>query len=321
MMSKSWNERGRPTEFEEIVGQKNFTDDAKNWQSNDSYPEALLFVGQSGVGKTTAARVIAKQMLGKAIDCDFYECNASDERGIDFIRVFLKTAAQTSPYMADRKVILLDEADGLTPAAQDALRQIVENSTSNCLFIFTANDESKIRPAIKSRCVIYKFKAVDSEEGAKHLTNVCEKMGVPERVLSEWGEYFPRLVTYMGGDLRACVSILESLHMHDLYALKDRVSDFSGTSQAALSAVTCEWMDMRVQFHKALSHGRDRFFVMRSFYQNLSSLFDMDEDDKVWTVLDVYGDMMTKIYEWPDSDQAFLDYFVAKLRKEMKQNE
>jgi len=76
---------------------------------------------------------------------------------------------------------------------------------------------------------------------------------------------------------------------------------------------------MRVQFHKAVSNGRDRFFVMRSFYQNLSSLFNMDDDDKVWTVLSVYGDMMTLIYEWPDSDQAFLDYFVARLRKEVKQ--
>tara|TARA_A200000159_G_scaffold83395_1_gene77116 strand:+ start:3043 stop:3996 length:954 start_codon:yes stop_codon:yes gene_type:complete len=316
---KSWNEIGRPTEFEDIVGQQAFTKDALNWKANDSYPDSLLFVGQSGVGKTTAARVIARQMLDRAIDCDYYECNASDERGIEFIRVFLKQAAQTSPYMADRKVILLDEADGLTPAAQDALRQIIENSTENCLFIFTANDESKIRPAIKSRCVVYKFKAVDSEEGAKHLTNVCQKCGVPEAVLDVWKDYFPRLVTYMGGDLRSAVGVLESLVKHDKYALKDRVSDFSGPSQAALSALTDEWMDMRVQFHKAVSNGRDRFFVMRSFYQNLSSLFNMDEDDKVWTVLSVYGDMMTHIYEWPDSDQAFLDYFVARLRKEVKQ--
>ena len=319
MMSESWNEIGRPTRFEDIVGQSAFTKDALNWKENDSYPDALLFVGQSGVGKTTAARVIALQMLGRALDCDFYECNASDERGIEFIRVFLKQAAQTSPYMADRKVILLDEADGLTPAAQDALRQIVENSTDNCLFIFTANDESKIRPAIRSRCVVYKFKAVDGEQGAEHLYNVCVKCSVPKAVLDVWKDYFPRLVTYMGGDLRSAVGVLESLHKHDKHALKDRVSDFGGPSQAALSALTDEWMDMRVQFHKAVSNGRDRFFVMRSFYQNLSSLFNMDDDEKVWTVLDVYGDMMTKIYEWPDSDQAFLDYFVARLRKEVKQ--
>ena len=77
------------------------------------------------------------------------------------------------------------------------------------------------------------------------------------------------------------MGVLESLVKHDKYALKDRVSDFSGPSQAALSALTDEWMDMRVQFHKAVSNGRDRFFVMRSFYQNLSSLFNMDDDEKV----------------------------------------
>lgn len=320
-MSDSWNTIGRPTKFDEIVGQNTFIKDAKKWENRNSYPEALLFVGQSGVGKTTAARVIASRMLGEAMKCDFYECNASDERGIDFIRVFLKTAALTSPYMADRKVILLDEADGLTPAAQDALRTIVEKSTSNCLFIFTANDESKIRPAIKSRCVIYRFKPVDVDEGSIHLQNVCNKVGVRSDILDVWVNDFPRLVNVMGGDLRMCVSTLEALNQDDSTAVSSKVSDLGLISQAALNSLTDDFTDMRVQFHKSVNAGRDRFFVMRSFYQNLSSLFEMDDEDKIWIVFLVYGEMMTHIYDWPDSDYAFLDYFVAKLKKEMKPNE
>ena len=82
--------------------------------------------------------------------------------------------------------------------------------------------------------------------------------------------------------MRSAVGVLESLDKHNKHALKDRVSDFSGgPSQAALSALTDEWMDMRVQFHKVLSNGRDRFFVMRSFYQNLHPSFNMDDDEEV----------------------------------------
>jgi DNA polymerase III delta prime subunit len=320
MMQGSWNAEGRPREIAEIVGQPEFIKDAKGWIENDSYPEALFFVGPPGTGKTSAARVIGMTMLGEGYDCDFYECNASDDRGIDFIRNVLKTIAQTSPHISERKVILLDEADGLTPAAQDAARQIVENNTKNCLFIFTANDGSKVRKAIQSRCVTYLFKPVDVLEGSEHLRNVCKKVMVPHSVLLRWSEFFPRLVRQMNGDLRACVNMLEALNPYE-DALERKIGDLGMISKASMSSLTSDYMGMRLHFHKAVDIGRDRTFVMRSFYQNLSSLFEMDEEERIWDVLRVYGDMMTIIHTWPDNDYAFLDYFVAKLEGELKKYE
>ena len=316
----NWNAVGRPTHIDDIVGQVMFTDLAKTWVKTNSYPEALLLVGPSGTGKTSSARVLGMHILGDSYDGDFYECNASDDRGIEFVRGFLKQAASTASYSGERKVILLDEADGLTGPAQDAARQIIENHASNCLFILTANDVSKIRPAIKSRCSIYNFKPVDVIQGSDHLYRVCEKVHVPASVRERWREQFPRLVRQMNGDLRACVTFLESIKLEE-GSLEKNLVDAGDISKAAMGAMADDFMEMRLQFHTALEKGRDKMFVMRSFYQNLSSFFEMDDEGRTWVIMRVYGDMMSKIYEWPDSDYAFLDYFVAKLKGEIENEE
>tara|TARA_R100000005_G_scaffold96340_1_gene82532 strand:+ start:2991 stop:3965 length:975 start_codon:yes stop_codon:yes gene_type:complete len=317
----NWNSVGRPTHIDDIVGQEGFTSHAKEWVKKKAYPEALLLHGPPGTGKTSSARVIAIHMLGEeGLDADFYEWNASDDRGIDFIRGSLKRTAQTRAFFGERKVILLDEADGLTPAAQDAMRQVIETYSSNCLFILTANDVSKIRPAIKSRCAVYGFKPVGVVEGSDHLYNVCVKVHVPQSVREKWREHFPRLVRQMNGDLRACVNFLEAIKLEE-GSLERNIVDAGDISKATMGAMADDWNEMRAQFHTALEKGRDKTFVMRSFYQNLSSFFEIDEEGKTWIVMRVYGDMMSKIYEWPDSDYAFLDYFVAKLKGEIENAE
>ncbi len=319
----NWNEIGRPLTLEKLVGQEEFVEDAKEWNQHDSWPAAILLHGRPGVGKTTAARIIARSVLGDYYDpVNYVESNASDDRGIDFIRNELKILASTKPIGADRRVVLLDEADGLTKAAQDAARQIIENYASNCLIIMTANNLDKITTAIQSRCAVYQFKPLTAEEGAIHLTNVCEILGLRNvngsDILKHWEEHFPRLVTTMGGDLRGCVNVLESTQKKQ-NALVEKIRDIDVISDSAVASLDNEWMEMRIAFHKAINQGRDRAFVMRSFYQNISSFFDVtDRNPKLWDILAVYGDMMNSIYEWPDSDAAFMDCFIAKLRKELK---
>lgn len=322
-MSTSWNAIGRPTIISEIVGQPKFTQDALEWSKKGVYPDALLFVGPSGVGKTTSARVLARYVMKhdmNAYESDFFECNASDERGIDFIRDNMKTYVTTAPLVGDRKVLLLDEADGLTGPAQDAARQIIENHVDNCLFILTANDISKIKPAIKSRCTVYNFKPVDLFAGSDHLYNVCEKAQVAHSVREAWREFFPRLVRQMDGDLRSCVNVLQALEQKDT-ALEKALGDLGDISKAAMGAMTDDYMAMRLQFYQSLDKGSNKMAIMKSFYRNLTSFFEIDEEGKVWVIMRVYGDMMSKIYEWPDTDYAFLDYFVAKVKGEIENDE
>tara|TARA_Y100001951_G_scaffold102700_1_gene109890 strand:+ start:1006 stop:1959 length:954 start_codon:yes stop_codon:yes gene_type:complete len=314
-----WNERARPKNLSHIVGQEDFVEDAKKWYDLDAWPSALLFVGPPGVGKTTSARVVARLLLGEFFDpVNYLETNASDDRGIDSIRGELKTFAGTRPIGADRRVVLLDEADGLTPAAQDAMRQIIENFSDNCMFILTANRADKIRPAIKSRCSIYNFKPLTPDQGAKHLENVCRVVELNETLIDAWRHDFPRLVRIMNGDLRACVNVLQSLKK-EANALTERCKDIDMVADAAVSSLTDDWMKMRVSLHNALDGGSSKMMVMQSFYQNISSFFEIGEDsNRLWDILAVYSDMMIRIHEWPDNSYSFVDCFVAKLRKELK---
>ena len=314
-----WNEKARPKNLSHIVGQEDFVEDAKKWYDLDAWPSALLFVGPPGVGKTTSARVVARLLLGEFFDpVNYLETNASDDRGIDSIRGELKTFAGTRPIGADRRVVLLDEADGLTPAAQDAMRQIIENFSDNCMFILTANRADKIRPAIKSRCTTYNFKPLTPNQGARHLENVCRIVELDETLIDAWRHDFPRLVRIMNGDLRGCVNVLQSLKK-EANALTERCKDIDMVADAAASSLTDDWMEMRVSLHKALDAGSSRTMVMQSFYQNISSFFDIGEDsNRLWDILAVYSDMMIRIHEWPDNSYSFVDCFVAKLRKELK---
>lgn len=314
-----WNEKARPRSLSQIVGQEEFVEDATKWHDLDVWPSALLLVGPPGVGKTTSARVVARLVLGEFFDpVNYLETNASDDRGIDSIRGELKTFAGTRPIGADRRVVLLDEADGLTPAAQDAMRQIIENFSDNCMFILTANRADKIRPAIKSRCSIYDFKPLTPKQGARHLENVCSVVGLDETLINVWRDDFPRLVRIKNGDLRGCVNVLQSLKK-EANALTERCKDIDMVADAAVSSLVDEWLEMRVSLHKALDAGSSRMMVMQSFYQNISSFFDIGEDsNRLWDILAVYSDMMIRIHEWPDNSYSFVDCFVAKLRKELK---
>ncbi len=314
-----WNEKARPKNLSHIVGQEDFVEDAKKWYDLDAWPSALLFVGPPGVGKTTSARVVARLLLGEFFDpVNYLETNASDDRGIDSIRGELKTFAGTRPIGADRRVVLLDEADGLTPAAQDAMRQIIENFSDNCMFILTANRADKIRPAIKSRCTTYNFKPLTPNQGARHLENVCRIVELDETLIDAWRHDFPRLVRIMNGDLRGCVNILQSLKK-EANALTERCKDIDMVADAAASSLTDDWMQMRVSLHNALDGGSTKMMVMQSFYQNISSFFEIGEDsNRLWDILAVYSDMMIRIHEWPDNSYSFVDCFVAKLRKELK---
>lgn len=147
-----WVEKHRPIKFDDMVlsdiNRKYF----KSLENNKDIPH-LLFCSKPGMGKTTAAKIIAKEIL----DCQYIYINASDENGIDTIRTRILEFAQTKALFGNFKVIILDEADGLTIQAQSALRNIMEEYSKYVRFILTANNKNKIAPAIQSRCVSLDF--------------------------------------------------------------------------------------------------------------------------------------------------------------------
>jgi len=173
-----WIEKYRPKSFAEIKGQTEIVKRIKAFVDKQNLPH-LLFTGPPGVGKTTLSMVIAKELFGDSWRENFLELNASDERGIDVVRVKVKDFARTKS-MGDVpfKVIYLDESDALTREAQQALRRTMENYTGNCRFILAANYSSKIIDPIQSRCAIFRFKPLDEGSMEELVDKIAKEEGL-----------------------------------------------------------------------------------------------------------------------------------------------
>ena len=303
-----------PQTLEDIAGQTAFVSDAMGWRDSGSWPRAVLLHGMQGTGKSTAAKVMLREKMGDFFDpMNYIIVNASDDRGLDYIRNELKRMSAVKAVGTDRRGIIVDEADGLTPAAQDALRGIMEEYAENVLYIFTCNEISKIKPAIQSRCLVYEFKPISPEDGAERLTNIFQPHTHYQQT-TRCKEAYMRLMKYTGGDMRSAIAIAE---MHtSIDTLTDSLSDGGNPSQAALAAISGEFGDMRKQFYSMLDRGLSLTFVMRTFHENLTEFFEMDEDN-TWTVMGVLGEMIPHMYEWPIGSHSFVDCLVARLRKEV----
>jgi len=200
-----WTEKYRPRKFLEVKGQKDVVARIKGFVERGNMPH-VLFAGPAGVGKTTLALVVARELYGDEWRNNFLELNASDERGIDVIRVKVKDFARTKglgdvPF----KIIYLDECDALTREAQQALRRTMENYTQTTRFILSCNYSSKIIDPIQSRCAIFRFKPLEE----KDLLTLIEKIAENES-LKVSKEAKQALVEVSGGDVRRLENIMQA---------------------------------------------------------------------------------------------------------------
>ena len=180
-----WTEKYRPKKLPEIKGQEDITKRLEAFVRAKNFPH-LLFAGPAGVGKTTAAIAMAKELYGETWQDNILELNASDERGIDVVRVKIKDFARTRAVEdVPFKVIYLDEADALTREAQDALRRIMEDYTQTVRFVLSCNYSSKIIPPIQSRCAIFRFKplAKDIVDGVLRKVAQTEGLNVDKEAI------------------------------------------------------------------------------------------------------------------------------------------
>jgi len=163
-----------PKSLDEVVGQHNIVEILKGYVHTENIPH-LMFSGPPGVGKTTLANTLARELFGDHWRKNIIMMNASDERGIDVIRNKIKETTQYAPIGGyPFKIIFLDEADELTEPAQRALRETMIRNQAITRFIFSVNNINKVIPPLQDRCQIFRFKNIPHDDIKIHLMKVAK---------------------------------------------------------------------------------------------------------------------------------------------------
>ena len=207
MKMEIWCEKWRPTKIDDLILPESIKSMMKKFIEQKSIPH-LLFAGPPGVGKTTLAFV-----LMSSLDVERKELNASDERGIDTIREKVKRFMMVESVRD--KVVFFDEADGMTNASQESLRNLLEKYQKNCRAIFSVNYLYKIIEPIRSRMQLIELPVVDRKQAVQRLCYILDKEGIKYK-----RDDVVRLYEECKGDMRRSINELQKGSVSGIYEFK-----------------------------------------------------------------------------------------------------
>lgn len=208
-MDLPWIEKHRPLVLADVVGNPDTVARLRIIGAEGNIPN-LILTGPPGIGKTTSIMCLAREHLGGTpglLKDAVLELNASDDRGIEVVRKSIKSFAQKKVSLppGKTKIVILDEADSMTPGAQQALRRIMEIYSHTTRFALACNNSSKIIEPIQSRCAMLRYGKLTDEQVLKKLLEICatEDVKFVDKGLEA-------IVFTADGDLRQAVNNLQA---------------------------------------------------------------------------------------------------------------
>ena len=278
MAKELWVEKYRPS----TVGDYVFRDQAQRdqvngWVKDKSIPH-LLFSGHAGIGKTTLAKVLCNEL--EINEYDLLEINASRTNSVEDVRDKIVNFVQMIPF-GDFKVVLLDEADYLSPNAQAALRGVMEEYHTTARFILTCNYPNRIIPALHSRCQGFHIAKVDQTEFTARVAEILITEGVQPDL--------DTLDTYVKAtypDLRKCINMVQ-MNSTEGVLIKPNEAD----------KTEADWKLDMVQLFKAgkitearklvcaSARAEEMEEIYRWLYDNIDLFGDPDQQDKAIMII------------------------------------
>lgn len=173
-----WIEKYRPTNFDDLVLDEDILKQLEIFMKNKPGVH-LIITGCPGIGKTSTVKCIAKKILGNNLYEGYLELNAAEDRCIKSISLTIPPFCKKMVNFDCSKIILLDEADNVTPKCQCDINEMIKLYGHKTKFIFTCNQSDKISDEIQSVCHIIRFKKMNDTQIKKYLGNICQKENIP----------------------------------------------------------------------------------------------------------------------------------------------
>jgi replication factor C small subunit len=310
MFEKIWTEKYRPKTLNEVIGQDHVISRLRSFVANKSLPHCL-FAGPAGCGKTTAALCIANELFKDQWKSNFLELNASDERGIDTIRVKVKNFARTMPINGQFKIVYLDEADALTKDAQHALRRTMEMYSNICRFMLAVNYSGKIIPPIQSRTAVFRFSALSQ----KDVVDCLKQIAKSENLKAD-DDIFPLIYDLSEGDMRRAINILQVASANK-FINKDVIYSITSKMEPVLvrrmieTALSGKFKEARTMLLSLLyEKGLAAEDIIKDIHKQVINL-DIDEKTKL-SIIEKVGEYEFRLTEG-SNPQIQLEALLAQL--------
>ncbi len=274
----------RPTKFEDVVGQSAITETLKHAIENNKLAQALLFCGPRGVGKTSCARILARE-INKSNEVDFnsslsiFELDAASNNSVEDIRNLIEQV-RIAPQENLHKVYIIDEVHMLSQAAFNAFLKTLEEPPAHTIFILATTEKQKIIPTILSRCQIFDFKRITILDIKNHLKKIADKEGInynedalfliaqkSEGALRDALSTFDRMVTFTQNNL-SLEKVSENLNVLDYDFFFEITNSFlennSNNCMLLLNSIIEKGYDLQVFISSLGSHFRDLLMIKSS---------------------------------------------------------